>query len=981
MALEKQVVSVNFSKGVDTKSDPKQVVSGKLLLLENGVFTSLNRIQKRPGYDGLSKIITGSTSQISSGFTLDTYQDELIMTDGNTLYSRSTSNDTWTSKGSITNVGISTTSVIRNEYQQSSQDSCFHSMGLKCFVWEDSSGGARYTVTNDNTGQQYVSNGLLSATGSVPKCYALGNYIFILMFDTSSNRLRYAYISTLNPTSISSFVDLVVDADVAAVYDAQVINQRLFITYKTNISTINTIWINGFFVVSTEVTIADTATSLSLFGDSSNNVWIIFYNGSKVRAAVYNYNLDVTPVLVVTDVEAVANVFNLTGYHNGTNGVIYYSITGSPTYNYFVRSNTLTVLGVAGTPANLIRSVCIVSKAFTYNSKGYFVVSYDSAVQPTYFVIDNTGLIIAKFSSQSGGGTPAKHIVCNATAISSGVFQLSFLQKSFTSVEAGNIYSFLGVKGLVLDFTQTSTQAAQVANVLHITGGYLWMYDGISPIEHGFHLFPEAPTVSTNTIGGNIAAGIYEYVAVYEWVDNAGNIHRSAPSFVSTITTTGATSTNTITVPTLRLTAKKTPRSPISVTLYRTEANSTIFYRVSSISSLTYNSVTADTVSFTDTLANSVIIGNQQLYTTGGELENIPSPVPLALAIYKNRLMVVDSENRKSFWFSKQVSVGSPVEFNDSFVKNVEERGGDLDSIFPMDDKFIAFKGSNIYFMVGDGPASSGVNDDFSIPQLITSDVGCQDKNSICQSSSGLMFKSLKGIYLLDRSLQTSYVGADVEGYNSSHVTSAQLMQDVNQVRFTTDSGVCLMFDYLVGQWSVFKNIAAVDSAIFQGVFTYLKSDGQVLEEDSSLFTDNGQFISLKIQTSWLKISEVQGYQRVRRMEILGEYISNHRLRLQVAYDYNPYPTQNLYISTSDYAAIPVYGAAATYGSGTPYGGSYPLYQYRVHLSQQKCEALQITLEDTQSSNFGEGYNISALSFEVGLKKGMFKLPATKSFG
>src|SRR5256885_15532762 len=148
------------------------------------------------------------------------------------------------------------------------------------------------------------------------------------------------------------------------------------------------------------------------------------------------------------------------------------------------------------------------------------------------------------------------------------------------------------------------------------------MYDGISPVEHGFHLFPEPVTVATSTTGGLIPAGTFQYVVVYSWTDNQGQIHRSAPSIPVSQVTTGATSSNTLTIPTLRLTAKQGTRAPVVLEVYRTQSNTGTFYLVSSITAPTLNDPTVDTVSFVDTLADTAIQGNALLYTTGGVVEN-----------------------------------------------------------------------------------------------------------------------------------------------------------------------------------------------------------------------------------------------------------------------------------------------------------------------------------------------------------------------
>ena len=60
------------------------------------------------------------------------------------------------------------------------------------------------------------------------------------------------------------------------------------------------------------------------------------------------------------------------------------------------------------------------------------------------------------------------------------------------------------------------------------------------------------------------------------------------------------TQTNTLEIPTLRLTDKEN----VVVELYRTENNGTIFYKVTDVASPTFNSKTVDTVTIVDTLSD-----------------------------------------------------------------------------------------------------------------------------------------------------------------------------------------------------------------------------------------------------------------------------------------------------------------------------------------------------------------------------------------
>ena len=84
----------------------------------------------------------------------------------------------------------------------------------------------------------------------------------------------------------------------------------------------------------------------------------------------------------------------------------------------------------------------------------------------------------------------------------------------------------------------------------------------------------------------------------------------------------------------------------------------------------------------------------------------------------------------------------------------------------------------------------------------------------------GLMFEfaSEAGnqIWTLGRDLSTQYTGAPVEGLTTNAtVKSAVNVPGTNQVRFTLDTGITLMYDYYYQQWGTFVNIPAISSRHF----------------------------------------------------------------------------------------------------------------------------------------------------------------------
>lgn len=711
--------------------------------------------------------------------------------------------------------------------------------------------------------------------------------------------------------------------------------------------------------------------------------------------------------------------------------------------NALITFNTLTVGGSVGSASTLMRSVSLAGKAFLVNSIAHVIAGFDSSLQSTYFACalynvnslssNPKGVMVAKIGESVGGGPPYRPILPAINTVSTGIVQFAFPERSVellrTSNNVSNPTYFLGVSSSQIDFTTNDILTIDLGKNLQIGSGIMQMYDGTNTAEQGFNYFPETVTATGNT-GGDLSVGVYGYKIVYAWIDNLGQVHRSAPSpnlsftiaaapaaftgdttngsttviNVSTIAglqvgmslsgtgiaagtyiasinsssqitlSANATATNagvTITpaaisaanlaIPTLRITEK--PNATIEI--YRTVVNQTTYYRLD-VQYITYpiaNSTASDSVSFTDYSSDSQITGNQQLYT-GEEVENIAPPAVLSLCEFKNRAILIPSNNPYVWQYSKQIVNGSPVEFSDSFQQNMGTQGGPLVGAAKLDDKLILFKGNSIYYVVGTGPGPSGANNDFTDPQFITADAGLLSPRSIVTTPVGLMFKSPKGIYLLDRSLQTRYIGKAVEDFNQYTVRGAQLIPKSNQVRFILSNGQCLMYDYFwtdeegIGQWTVFDPLSAVSDCLFQNLHTYVTSAGVVYQETPSLYLDGVAGISTYFKTGWFNLAGLQGFERFYHFFFLAQYISSHTISMNLYFDYD---------STTAYP-VPTITPSAT-----------ELEQWRIFPTIQKCQSFQI--EFTENGATGAGLTMSGLDIVVGVKKGYPKLKAVNSAG
>lgn len=406
-----------------------------------------------------------------------------------------------------------------------------------------------------------------------------------------------------------------------------------------------------------------------------------------------------------------------------------------------------------------------------------------------------------------------------------------------------------------------------------------------------------------------------------------------------------------IQAPALRLTSKQN----VNVVFYRTTNNGTVFYRLGS----SPNNPTYESISYLDSAPDAQIIGNPELYTTGGEVENIAAPAVTLLTTYKSRA-IWTTKDSLTWGYSKQVIPGSPVEFSDLFTENVDSRIQKITALGVLDEKLILFGPTNKFIIVGDGPAPSGVNNDFSPANKLAGSTGCINQASIIECPIGLIYQDpKKGIWLLDRSLQEQYIGADVQAFNNNLVTSAQIVPNQTIVRLTLDNGASLTYDYIVQQWSQDEySSAAIDSTIYDETYTYITASGLVQNENTD-YTDNGAFIPLSVTTGWMNLVGIEGFMRVYELQILGTYYSPHTLTVNIFTDYNETPKQ---VTT-----IPVLSNPG-------------LYQFRIRLSTQKCETLKIQINESQSGSYGQGVSLSGLALRVGIKTGLDKLPATASY-
>lgn len=1000
MALEAQKVVVQF-RGLETKVDEKQAVPGDLVLLENVRFDTIQEMKKRFGFMKLDQ-----TSSLV-GKALASFKRELLVSDGRRLYGYTPIG--LVDKGAYEPLVVETQSIAKNSYTQQMPDSVWHPDGVSVFAWESIENGvtvSRYSIIDSASGQPVVIAQKLGNTAIRPKPVVFGSYVFLFYVEPSTGNLLYLRFLASSP--FTAPVAGSIASGATGLYDAAVGAGQIYVAYATAASTIHGMRILSDLThgAATSLVSSVTPEALTVFnrGDDAG-FWISYGAAGSVYAHGYTTALASATSNHLIDPNR-GTVKNITGLGINITGSLNAAILFYECYDPM--NGTTTRRARVGFSSGvieyglLIGKLGLAAKAFQQDpaeARFHVPLAYESSLQSTYFVamvsytVGATGfstpVIVAKLAPGVGGGLTKRAGLGQVTAEGNGSYRFAYLQTDRLISTAGGIRTQTGVQGARLTWNVTR-ETLELGDTLLLTGGILYAYDGSAVSEHGFHLYPENTIASgqpNSIVAGDptqtgAEAGTYQVCVIYEWMDNFGLLHQSAPSPVVAVEAFAGQQFNYSVQPY----PFNTKNVPVVAAIFRTKVNQNVFFRVTSISSPLLNDPTAVALTFSEAIPDDTLSANSQLLAnplnTMAEVPALPSDAPKFITRYRNRAIVIPSEAPGQWAFSKAATPGVPIEFNpQQFYNPVQGGGVPLNSAIEMDDKLILFGDDRIYWTAGDGPAPNGIGSDYGNAFRIPADVGCSDPHSLVLTPSGIMFRSAKGIYLLGRDLSVQYIGASVERYNDIEVTSALLSPGSRRVIFTlaetAGTNIALVYDYFVQKWAVWTRHGAVDSIAFEGLLTFLKADGTIYQETPGEFSDDGSRILIKARTSWLAFAGLSGFQRVWRFILRGSYRGAHKLLISVAFDDNPAPAQNVEVNAAQVLKYePSYGGdvdispvAGTTLAGTddPGGGRFANYEWQVKLLRQKTTSVQVTISEAETEAPNEGLSISVLTFLVGM--------------
>jgi hypothetical protein len=507
----------------------------------------------------------------------------------------------------------------------------------------------------------------------------------------------------------------------------------------------------------------------------------------------------------------------------------------------------------------------------------------------------------------------------------------------------------------LVEFTApTATSFAAVGGELIASGGLAWAYDGVRAVDVGF---AERPRVQVAAAAGVINA-TYAYTAIWEYIDATGRTTRSLPAPPVTITLVGQSAV--VQVTTSNVTWKEardaTGRiASVNVLLYRTTNGGSTYYLCQSATNYDPAAATwfRGYVEFTDTRTDSSIVAEGPLYTQPGTLgTSLPHDCPgvARRVVQHGDVVAALSDSKQRVLFSAPGVPGDGLWFSPAFVADVEDTSP-LVALASLDGRLFAFSRTGIHVIDGSGFAENGVGG-YSLPQRLATDGGCIEPRSVVATPSGILFQSPAGLSMLSRSGQVTLFGAAVQDTLDAYPTvqAATVDPKTSRVLFQCvdagGSGITLVYDYLAGVWTTSArgdNAAAKGAAVIGGVYHYVTSAGQVHAEDVSSYVDNAAWIGQTWETGWIKLTGLQGYQRIWRLLIRFRRRSAFALRVSFAYDYS-----DTYSTPIDFTDPEIYLAAAA-GPGA----------LEIAPAVQRCQAIRVKIEELAGN--GQGMELLGL--------------------
>ncbi len=1007
-----------FTAGLNQKSDPRALQPPDLSIAVDVEAAEIGGLQTRYPFAAMGTDILGGGT-ISDPRRIVQNGDELLLFTKSSLYSWNSQISKWVSKGTHLAIKVSEEPVFVATGDQTDCDRAELS-GTVVYAWTDA--GKVYVAARDKTtGSIHLAPTAISGgdTRSRPKLVALSTKILLFMTNVTQADLEVLAIDPATVgTSIAATPTVIGNAVSThnVYYDAcRIIGaDSAAVVRRDNPTTTYTVMKITAALAETSVAKARTADGPVAISSSPDgtHLQIVRGNGTNVQG-------DLVLVSTLADVYT-AQAVGTVGVTINQIAVAHRSVTDSGVYrayvfwtdgesespnagtSYLVKVNWVSTGNTLGSETTLVRALGVASRAFDHEGRVFVNLVFagtstavtdvaygqTATLQNTYFLYrDDGGAPFAKASVFVAGGFIPSTGHLPTVALTSGTTTYSWCGTERRIIPLGGNhrgYSDRGPRDISYTFdSDEARRCVRLGQTLYIAGGEILQYDGVRLTEVGFHYFPYFFSAVEDLVAGSLANGTYFYKVTPRWDNARGEIDRGTTATHAGVTIgSGPGGVTMSEIGPIHVTHKafsSTDDVRIVIEIWRTLANpgdDAPYYLVTSKdptdttgdNCFVFNSTSLGQLAdFSDYLVDDDARERETSHENGGVLENLSPPAATIIAATDTRLFLAGvAGDPDRVWYSKLRNAGEVAAFHDALTAQVPAVGGDITALAFLQETLAVFRETAVYVLPGDGFDNAGGGQNYGPARQISGDIGAVSHEAVAVTDKGLVFKSNKGWYLLNKGWSLEYIGGGVSDYDDEEPLAIDVLEAQHQVRILTSERM-LVLDTLNSQptgpvwyeWSVDDGIHA---CMWQGAHAYLTTTGP----KTQLTTYTGVDYGWDVETAWIKLTDLQGMKRVRWLEILGEHRSSFQLRIRLARDY-----------WSD--GVDTYFDDETWTS-TPAVVGGPM-QMRFSPSIQQVQAIKVRLTATLDGGepTGEAAKLTGLSFELGFKRGLFRqLPATQ---
>lgn len=992
MALQKQVIDLGLAVGVDQGTDSKLVKPGSNAKVSNGVFSRDGRIDKVDGHTSSDLTHDGGADSIE-GAGCAFLHDGAMIVEGVFEDSSGRGNhpefatydpvddliERYDDAGIEHAAPCAWSEARRLGELEGSSTMCSTAQlnGLEVQAWI----GGRLGTTGLAIITIVVATGevidrYINSQGTGPRALALrgdGLQGSLIVAFSQSSTIKYYKIqtNTANRTVYTTAVN-------ASLWDVCELGDSAtdfgIYWYKTSSTDIRGVTYNkSGSVVTAEAQIVNEVAKNVLSATFGTEVTLCWQSNSTSypRLGVVDATDGVTLLYGAHDVSNVtANIVHMAGIEDITtsfnrhNIAIEYAAAGGVPNFIDTYSTSRTAGGITQMPPMYHASIC--AKPINFNKYSHFFISTTQAVHKAICMVSpvwNTTMGNRHWHCEGRmlDGRGPDILPQNYTPQASAGAENSFI---FGAMRAARAVS----DGVVIEHPISASfrlqghpkQSEAVGGSTVRTGGYLSVFDGHAYIPAGILEPPEIDALTSGA--GSILAGTYSYKLVAEFQNSAGDIYYGAPSQAVSITLGGTGDVDVTFYPPAPWPAYAQYR--VNIYVYRTLDGGTVYYNTGSVYLYKSHDTTAVPYSIQDNVTDANLADNQQLYTTGGVLENATAPSSRAIAMAGGRLWGIPSDDPYSVYASKPKIDGIGFEFAAALVKQIPVRDKLID-IAAMDSNLVVFSPSEIFVMPSTAPSNTGTGS-FGTLQKVAEKIGCAALNGAITTPDGVMFVGEKGIHLLSRSLEVSFIGEPVR--DSSTYTlyrNSFYKRDTDEVWFHFEvsgtEGGTLIYNRTYRRWSIVEGHATSDvgDLVLESTGRYrVFADSTQIRQDTS-----GTNSVFKIVTPWLTFGSYQTIKRLWKATLLGEYRDDCDLIVKT------------YIDWDEGTAVDT----QTFDTSSGYTRGDTL-QVSFTLARQKAQAYKFEIYDANTSGiYHDSFRPSVLTLEYGIDGAGVKVPASIS--